>query len=284
MNNTGKIKTWIPAKLLFPPFQLLSLVSYPPFRRDIRHHTHDMFQELMVISGQFNLADERGKEMSVKAGEILVIPPGKPHAWNIGAAGCAALQIIHAPMLIENYGELSILFGNVNADWQKVQIGRKAVNNILDHLKSEFKDARLADSVLIFAYLLECFTTVLRCYSHGKYIALQAKPGEQAIKRALDYIQNHYHEKISLLTLAQISHLGVSRFSEIFRKSTGCSPVRYLNKYRLERSRLVLAYAEMSVKEVADHFGFKSIHYFSRAFKKHFKHSPSRLAPRKTKP
>jgi len=235
----------------------------------------------MVISGQFNLADERGKEMSVKAGEILVIPPGKQHAWNIGAAGCVALQIIHAPMLLENFGELSILFGSVNTDWQKVKIGRKAMKNTLDHLKSEFNEARPADSVLIFAYLLECFTTILRCYSRGKHIALQTTPGEQAIKRALDYIQNHCHEKISLPTLAQISHLGVSRFSELFRKSTGCSPVRYLNKCRLERARLVMAYAEMPVKEVADHFGFKSIHYFSRAFKKTFGRSPSKLHPGK---
>jgi AraC-like DNA-binding protein len=39
----------------------------------------------------------------------------------------------------------------------------------------------------------------------------------------------------------------------------------------------------MSVKEVANHLGFESIHYFSRAFKKHFGHSPSGLSRRESK-
>jgi len=280
MNNTDKIKIWIPDKFLFPPFQFISWVNYPPFCCDVHYHTHNLFQVLMIISGQFDLVDPQGKSMSVKEGEILIIPPEKPHAWNIGTTGCKAFQIIHAPMLLENYGELSILFGNVHSDWQKVKVGREVVNNILHHLKAEFKVVRPADSVIIFAYLLEIFTMAFRSYSRKQGVALKVIPGEPAVKRVLDYIQNHYREKISLNTLTQISHLGVSRFSEIFRESTDCSPIKYLNKYRLEKARIILTYADMSVKEVAYHLGFESIHYFSRAFKKHFGRSPSSLFQR----
>ncbi len=275
LKNNSKIKTWFPPKMLFPPFELISLVNYPPFCGEVDFHKHDLFQELMIVSGRFDLNDPQGNRMRVNEGEILIIPSGKPHAWRIGATGCRALQINHAPMLLENFGKLSILFGNVKADWQKVNIGRNAAGGILKRLEFEFKSARPADSVFVFAYLLECFAMILRRYSRDKHSPADANLGDTPIKRALDCILNHYREKMTLKMLAQTAHLSPSRFSEIFRRNTGCAPIQYMNKYRLEKARLVLAYSEMPIKQVADYFGFKSIHYFSRAFKKQFGRSPS---------
>jgi len=278
MNNTDKIKTWIPDKFLFPPFQLVSWVDYPPCCGDVRHHTHDLFQVLIVISGAFHLSDPHGNKMSLTPGEALVISPGKPHAWAIGEDGCEALQLIHIPLLLENYGDLSILFGNVDADWQKIQIGGKVVKEISSRLKTEFNINRPADSFLIFVYLLELFSLILRNFCREKGVSSRARQGEIAVKKALGYIQDHYREKISLNQLAKNSYLGISRFSVIFRKHTGDAPAKYISKFRMEKAKVLLSYSHMSVGEVAEYLGFESIHYFSRAFKKHFGRSPSKIS------
>jgi len=280
MSRIDKIQTWTPDKLLLSPFKFISIVKYPPLCGG-GFHTHDMFQELMVMSGLFKLVDPEGNKMHIRRGEMLIIPPGKPHAWSVGASGCKALQISHQPLLLENYGELSILFGDVKSDWQKAKIDQNILTENFGRLKDELDKSRPADGVMIFTYLLEIFVEALRRQRHGKTAAFQEKKDELAVKRALDYIQNHFHEKITLRKLCHESFLGPSRFSEVFRRSTGCSPIKYLNRYRLEKARIILAYAELSVKEVADHLGFESIHYFSRAFKKHFGCNPSSLFKRK---
>ena len=272
----------MPDKFLFSPFQLVSWVTYPPCSGGT-YHTHEMFQELIVISGTFHLADPHANKMSISRGDVLVIPPRKPHAWPIGEDGCEALQLIHSPMLLENFGDLSILFGNVDADWQKIKIGRKDVTEIANRLKTECKINRPADSILIFTYLLEIFSLILRNFCREKRIPSRSRQGEVAVKRALDYIQSQYRGKISLDQLAKNSYLSVSRFSESFRKHTGCAPLKYINKFRMEKANALLSYSHMSIGQVAEYLGFESIHYFSRAFKKTFGYSPSKVSSGKIK-
>lgn len=56
--------------------------------------------------------------------------------------------------------------------------------------------------------------------------------------------------------------------------------MKYLAAHRLERAKTLLAYSDMSVTEVAEHLGFGSIHYFSRAFKRHHGVEPSSFRKR----
>ncbi|MDD2708932.1 MAG: helix-turn-helix domain-containing protein [Verrucomicrobiae bacterium] len=272
--NNEKIRTWIPGKLLFHPFKLISMVRYPPDCGG-PFHEHDVFQELLVVSGRFDLADPRGCRMCVEPGEMLVIPPGRKHSWDIGKNGCVAFQMFHFPLLLENFGELSILFGNVDLPWQKVRIGQNAMKQVWSRLQGEFKKKQAADSVMIFAGLLELLALALRRHVQGKGVGHEGKPGDMAVKKALAHIHGCYRGKMPLNVLAQKAGLSPSRFSEVFRKYTGLAPVKYLNEYRLEKARTLMAYSEMPVKEVSAYLGFESIHYFSRSFKKRFGRSPS---------
>lgn len=276
MNNNDKIKTWVPDKLLFPPFKHLAIVDYPPFCEGI-YHAHDIFQILFVVSGVFCLLEPQGKKLDINPGEILIIPPGKTHSWEITMKSCKAVQVIHSPMLPETYGDISILFGDMNSDCRKIDIGKKATDSIAGQLEAEAAKSRPADSMMIFVLLMEIFSLALRVFCRDeKQSGLNRKP-ETALKRALDYVQRHYREKITLEELAKNSCLGVSRFSEIFRNHTGEAPISYINKLRMEKARALLAYSQMSISQISEYLGFESIHYFSRTFKKHFKTSPSTL-------
>ena len=282
MNNNNKIKTWAPDKLLFPPFKHLAIVDYPPFCEG-DYHAHDIFQVLFVVSGTFYLLGPRDKKLGVNSGEFLIIPPGKTHSWRIEKNRCKAVQVIHNSMLPETYGDLSILFGNLNSDCRKIRIGKTETDAIAKRLKSEAAKSRPADSMMIFIFLMEIFSMALRIFAQNeKNRSLGTKP-ETALKKALDYIQKHYREKITLEELAKISCLGISRFSEIFRTHTGEAPINYANKLRMEKAKALLQYSHMTVGQISEYLGFESIHYFSRAFKKYSGTSPSESRPAKIK-
>lgn len=62
--------------------------------------------------------------------------------------------------------------------------------------------------------------------------------------------------------------LNMSRghFFELFRKSTGYSPIQYMNYFRIGRARYDLLHTTLSITHIAEKYHFSSVHYFSRLF------------------
>jgi two-component system response regulator YesN len=82
-------------------------------------------------------------------------------------------------------------------------------------------------------------------------------------------------EKVSRDDVAR--HVGVNGayLSECFREETGVTFTKYLNRYRVNRAKELLAAGEKSVTEVAMEVGFSSGAYFSRVFRRETGLSPS---------
>jgi AraC family transcriptional regulator len=87
-----------------------------------------------------------------------------------------------------------------------------------------------------------------------------------ALRRVRAYIDDHIGERISLSALAR--QAGVSRFhfARQFRLSTGESPMGYLRRVRIERSKSILQTRETSIAEVAARLGFSDQSHFTRIF------------------
>ncbi len=71
--------------------------------------------------------------------------------------------------------------------------------------------------------------------------------------------------------------LGVaySYFRREFKRHTGLSPHRYMNRMRLEKARRLIGATDEPLKAIADRLGFSSQYHFSSAFRRHFGLSPS---------
>ncbi|MGG6309423.1 helix-turn-helix domain-containing protein [Paenibacillus macerans] len=76
--------------------------------------------------------------------------------------------------------------------------------------------------------------------------------------------------------------LGMSRghFFELFRKSAGCSPVQYMNRFRIARAKEDLLHTRLSITEIAEKHHFSSVHYFSRLFRRETGQSPREFRQR----
>ena len=87
-----------------------------------------------------------------------------------------------------------------------------------------------------------------------------------ALRRVRAYIDDHIGEHISLDQLAR--QAGVSRFhfARQFRLSTGESPMGYLRRARIERSKSILQTRGATIAEVAARLGFSDQSHFTRIF------------------
>ena len=91
----------------------------------------------------------------------------------------------------------------------------------------------------------------------------------------LDHIGDNLAENISLSQLATVAGMSPHYFAELFRKSTGYAPHRYVLLRRIERAKLGLCDTGRSVIEVGLDVGFQNPSHFARMFRKFVGASPS---------
>lgn len=91
----------------------------------------------------------------------------------------------------------------------------------------------------------------------------------------LSYIENHYHENISLDSVAH--DLGFSKFylSRIFSNKIGYQFNDYVNRLRINKAQKLLSESQLSITSIAMECGFESQRNFNRIFKEHTNMTPS---------
>lgn len=96
----------------------------------------------------------------------------------------------------------------------------------------------------------------------------------EKMKELLDFVENHYGEKISVEDAAGICCYSSSHFMKYFKQYMGVSFVEYLNGYRLFQAAMQLLSAETSVTAVAQSCGFDNLSYFNRLFRQKYGCTP----------
>lgn len=100
---------------------------------------------------------------------------------------------------------------------------------------------------------------------------------EQRVKDAMQFIRNHYTEKLSLDDIALSIHISKSECCRCFKRCIAMTPFEYLMKYRVYEASNRLKNPELvnlSIAEIATQVGFNNFSYFSKQFGKYMKCTP----------
>lgn len=114
---------------------------------------------------------------------------------------------------------------------------------------------------------------------------LEEKPhvsfSDNAIRPSLEYISEHYGEKITVLQLAQSVHMSESCFMRKFRKYVGLSAIEYISHFRIDKACHELLYSDKNILEIAYECGFSNISIFNRQFRKNMNITPREYRSKK---
>ncbi|RCX19364.1 AraC family two component transcriptional regulator [Anaerobacterium chartisolvens] len=88
------------------------------------------------------------------------------------------------------------------------------------------------------------------------------------IHRAIDYIDKHYAQEVSLQSLALHLNLSKHYVCYLFKKETGDNISHYINKVRIEKAKHLILESNYKIKEIYDRLGFSDQQYFCKIFKK----------------
>ncbi len=81
----------------------------------------------------------------------------------------------------------------------------------------------------------------------------------------------------TLENMAELLGVNVRTLTRRFSEKFGCSPMQYVIRQRLEYGRMLLSSGSMPVAEAAEACGYRSLPFFSRAFKQYFGVNPRTL-------
>jgi AraC family transcriptional regulator len=87
------------------------------------------------------------------------------------------------------------------------------------------------------------------------------------LRKITELVHAKIDEDLTLEEMALSVELSIAHFSQMFRKSTGESPHRFVLRLRVEHAKEMLCAAEARVLDVAVACGFKTQQHFARVFR-----------------
>ncbi|AAM37019.1 transcriptional regulator [Xanthomonas citri pv. citri str. 306] len=100
----------------------------------------------------------------------------------------------------------------------------------------------------------------------------------RAVARAMQYIDTHLYEPVSVAHLAQAACMSRFHFARVFRDAVGASPMEYLRLRRLERAQAMLREGGHTISQIATDLCFFDQSHFVRSFRNATGCTPARFA------
>lgn len=97
------------------------------------------------------------------------------------------------------------------------------------------------------------------------------------VRQAMVYIDEHYFENISRQMVARHINISEDYLTFCFRQELGTTPIKYLQRYRVNQAKSLLKNSQKTIMEIALDVGFSDSGYFSRIFHRETGMSPEQF-------
>ena len=227
------------------------------------------FHILYIAEGVCFVRREK-EEIAVPAGSVILYLPGEPQHYRFRAEIRSTSYYIH----FSGTGCLELLRRAGMLEDRIYEIGdSNTVKTVFGRLIDDFQLASPLYEELTAGYLLQLISLI------GRKLAERKRGLSSQQNRRIEEICRKMHRDFrsnrTIADYAEECSLSESRFSHLFKESTGTSPHHYLLQVRIERARELLENTDLSIAQICGEIGICDQNYFSRAFKKLHGCSPS---------
>lgn len=105
--------------------------------------------------------------------------------------------------------------------------------------------------------------------------------GNKYAAAMLQYIQEHYAQRISLTDLSQELNISCTHLNAKFKAETGYTFHDFLNYYRISKAVELQKQGVYKLYEIAELVGFSDYKYFNKVYKRYVGYAPNKIFPGK---
>lgn len=236
------------------------------------YHWHEELEIIRIQGGILEVTLEESL-LNARAGDFLIINSGMLHGGI--PDDCVYECAVFDTGLLSSHPLYRETLSLLEEQKMRLQDYFPAADDELHacvrRLFHTLSDRRAGSELAALGILYEIFGIIV---SEGAYTltdteSLSAHKHIALLKQSLNYIEQHYQDKITLDELAKTAGLSPKYFCRFFQEMTRRTPMDYLNYYRVERACFQLVNMDKSITETAFDCGFHDLSYFIKTFKKY---------------
>lgn len=224
-------------------------------------YVRDFYLIHYIVSGKGKF-ECKGKIYELKEGDLFLIKPG--------------LQTKYYADKDEPYEYYWIGFQGLKCDELVDSMGFDDENYVVHYGKSErlitlFENSYYYTKEISIKQYLNVYKNmyeILFLLSNKDTFYKKKYQGEDVMKNAISFIEEHYMEKIGVENIAKAISLSRSQTYRLFMENLGIPPSKYLLNYRLDKAINLVLQTKLSIKEIAFSCGFSNVSHFISLYRK----------------
>ncbi len=247
-------------------------------------HDHDFVEIVYIMEGAAQHCIN-GEEFDVKAGDLLFINYGCTHAFYLKDKMVAYNLMIRVDYFTQNMIKNDNLFYVLAlTSFEKLQrelndkgplvnfnySERNDMFNLFRNIEEELVKDEIGKSLILDSYI-----NVILCKVFRKIFVKDSDKDLLIPQDILDYITEHFNEKISLSDLSQRCFYNPAYFSRLFKKTFNMSFTDYIMNLRLKRCCELLKNSDYTIDTIILECGFSDRNTFYERFKNKYGCTPS---------
>lgn len=239
----------------------------------------------------------------LKEGEACLVPPGEPVDQYADSGPCRFFYAhLDSPIrpaasgvrgqIVSNYlnrpatpaafyflppvspGDALLCLGG------QMDTGRykNEIFTLFQRLLLERNRQTIHSSLMISLELSQILVLLGQCWIQQAAVlppVLERREQNRLVQDALLYLNSNFASPIRISELAVRLQVSQQYLARLFKAEVGMSPIRYLNRLRIEKAKEFMRTNAVNISEAALAVGFDNIYYFSRLFKQLEGMSPS---------
>ena len=257
---------------------------------------------VVVLEGEIDFSYE-GKTVEVHEGEAHIMPPAVNHFEYIKKGNTCSYFVVHfdtvyrpetSDWLVDDVYIPSCVMGSSEMimNEERLRAIRKEDAFITRPVKIKVHDfASLVEKLEKMEYVYELFNPtadaqwdrlLLKAYLQEILVDLfeperRIRKGYQAacVGKFIAYVNENLHTDIDVAAIAKTYGFTPNYFRTLFKRATRLTPYDYIQRKRIDKSKVKLDLTSDSVQDIAFQVGFNDPYYFSKVFKKTVGMTPS---------
>ena len=242
---------------------------------DFPLHNHDYLEINLILNGtgaQRIVGNHIGE---IEERELVCIGPNLAHGWFNHHCQSESIREVtiqfHRDLFDEKFLKKNQLV-NIRNMFENSKRGilfsKSTIDAIAPRILALYKKLGF-DSILELLSILNHLSVSrdFKLLSDSSFIDEECNYISRRIEKVFEFMNNNFHEHITLADAAQIANMADASFSRFIKYRTGNSFVENLNEIRLGHVSRMLIDTNQSIAEIAYKCGFNNMANFNRTFK-----------------
>lgn len=224
----------------------------------VHRNIHNSYLLIVMMAGALNFQTRRQRG-TVRVGQALLLDCNLPHSYQ--AQGHCSFTFVHfdGAQSRDIFEHINRSSGSVIRLTDSTRM-HELVGELLGYMRDDRRVNESQTSAMLYG--------ILMVLMQASGVSGDGAIGNSMVDQAIEYIQSHLAENLTVESIAANAGYSPSYFSHVFHKETGVSPYRFVVKSRMDCAMQLLQTTRLSVQDIAFQVGFNSVANFCYAFRK----------------